>query len=283
MCVCVFVCCIMSLSVLLQILIELETALLDDIPHWYKLQTHDVSSIPLPQPSPYLPRRHVHGDSPSKKLQSMSGYIGNFTVCIFTNTCVCDSIPVLWTYTCVWVLYAVFYPFNELSLWCLDLGSWQQNLCVCVCVVYVCLCVQGLIASLIQSLMMVWWLWQKVGWWGGMVTDHFLVLARRRPALGERAPSLHPPLICFSQTFQPPFGSTVCVSTNWTQIKVINRYFISKRQHSKALLQFIILLLNCIFWTAVLWCTAFLVLRFSRALYSSAEAAVKGFSSSAGL
>uniref|UniRef100_A0A8D3AF40 Regulating synaptic membrane exocytosis protein 1-like n=1 Tax=Scophthalmus maximus TaxID=52904 RepID=A0A8D3AF40_SCOMX len=53
-----------------EILIELETALLDDIPHWYKLQTHDVSSIPLPQPSPYLPRRHVHGESPSKKLQS---------------------------------------------------------------------------------------------------------------------------------------------------------------------------------------------------------------------
>ncbi|XP_061763356.1 regulating synaptic membrane exocytosis protein 1 isoform X3 [Nerophis ophidion] len=52
-----------------EILIELETALLDDIPHWYKLQTHDVSSIPLPQPSPYLPRRNVHGDSPSKKLQ----------------------------------------------------------------------------------------------------------------------------------------------------------------------------------------------------------------------
>nr|XP_023010213.1 regulating synaptic membrane exocytosis protein 1 isoform X2 [Maylandia zebra] len=52
-----------------EILIELETALLDDIPHWYKLQTHDVSSIPLPQPSPYLPRRHVHGDSPSRKLQ----------------------------------------------------------------------------------------------------------------------------------------------------------------------------------------------------------------------
>uniref|UniRef100_A0A1A7Y6M8 Regulating synaptic membrane exocytosis 1 n=1 Tax=Iconisemion striatum TaxID=60296 RepID=A0A1A7Y6M8_9TELE len=53
-----------------EILIELETALLDDIPHWYKLQTHDASSIPLPQPSPYLPRRHAHGDSPSKKLQN---------------------------------------------------------------------------------------------------------------------------------------------------------------------------------------------------------------------
>ncbi|XP_059838295.1 regulating synaptic membrane exocytosis protein 1-like isoform X6 [Hypanus sabinus] len=52
-----------------EILIELETALLDDEPHWYKLQTHDVSSLPLPQPSPYMPRRHVHGESPSKRLQ----------------------------------------------------------------------------------------------------------------------------------------------------------------------------------------------------------------------
>uniref|UniRef100_A0AAQ5ZL58 Regulating synaptic membrane exocytosis 1a n=1 Tax=Amphiprion ocellaris TaxID=80972 RepID=A0AAQ5ZL58_AMPOC len=50
-----------------EILIELETALLDDKPHWYPLQTHDVSSIPLPQPSPYLPRRHT--DAPGKKLQ----------------------------------------------------------------------------------------------------------------------------------------------------------------------------------------------------------------------
>uniref|UniRef100_A0A6Q2Y2L2 Regulating synaptic membrane exocytosis 1 n=1 Tax=Esox lucius TaxID=8010 RepID=A0A6Q2Y2L2_ESOLU len=52
-----------------EILIELETALLDDVPHWYKLQTHDVSSLPLPQPSPYLPRRQASHDSPSKKLQ----------------------------------------------------------------------------------------------------------------------------------------------------------------------------------------------------------------------
>uniref|UniRef100_A0A8C5AB57 Regulating synaptic membrane exocytosis 1 n=1 Tax=Gadus morhua TaxID=8049 RepID=A0A8C5AB57_GADMO len=52
-----------------EILIELETTALDDLPHWYKLQSHDVSSLPLPQPSPYLPRRHLHGDSPSKKLQ----------------------------------------------------------------------------------------------------------------------------------------------------------------------------------------------------------------------
>ncbi|XP_006168362.1 regulating synaptic membrane exocytosis protein 1 isoform X7 [Tupaia chinensis] len=52
-----------------EILIELETALLDDEPHWYKLQTHDESSLPLPQPSPFMPRRHIHGDSSSKKLQ----------------------------------------------------------------------------------------------------------------------------------------------------------------------------------------------------------------------
>uniref|UniRef100_A0A4W3JBT1 Regulating synaptic membrane exocytosis 1 n=1 Tax=Callorhinchus milii TaxID=7868 RepID=A0A4W3JBT1_CALMI len=58
-----------------EILIELETALLDDEPHWYKLQTHDVSSLPLPQPSPYMPRRHVHSDSPSKRLQSRSLFI----------------------------------------------------------------------------------------------------------------------------------------------------------------------------------------------------------------
>ncbi|XP_030875130.1 regulating synaptic membrane exocytosis protein 1 isoform X27 [Leptonychotes weddellii] len=52
-----------------EILIELETALLDDEPHWYKLQTHDESSLPLPQPSPFMPRRHIHGESSSKKLQ----------------------------------------------------------------------------------------------------------------------------------------------------------------------------------------------------------------------
>ncbi|XP_057274858.1 regulating synaptic membrane exocytosis protein 1 isoform X12 [Pezoporus wallicus] len=53
-----------------EILIELETALLDDEPHWYKLQTHDESSLPLPQPSPFMPRRHIHGgESTSKKLQ----------------------------------------------------------------------------------------------------------------------------------------------------------------------------------------------------------------------
>ncbi|XP_029325323.1 regulating synaptic membrane exocytosis protein 2 isoform X1 [Mus caroli] len=53
-----------------EILIELETALLDDEPHWYKLQTHDVSSLPLPRPSPYLPRRQLHGESPTRRLQN---------------------------------------------------------------------------------------------------------------------------------------------------------------------------------------------------------------------
>uniref|UniRef100_A0A8C5BJN9 Regulating synaptic membrane exocytosis 1 n=1 Tax=Gadus morhua TaxID=8049 RepID=A0A8C5BJN9_GADMO len=52
-----------------EILIELETAKLDDQPHWYPLQTHDVSSIPLPRPSPYLPRRNTNTEAPAKKLQ----------------------------------------------------------------------------------------------------------------------------------------------------------------------------------------------------------------------
>ncbi|XP_077070885.1 regulating synaptic membrane exocytosis protein 2 isoform X23 [Siphateles boraxobius] len=52
-----------------EILIELETALLDDEPHWYKLQTHDVSSVPLPKSSPCLQRRGLHGDSPTRRLQ----------------------------------------------------------------------------------------------------------------------------------------------------------------------------------------------------------------------
>ncbi|XP_054477398.1 regulating synaptic membrane exocytosis protein 2 isoform X11 [Anoplopoma fimbria] len=52
-----------------EILIELETALLDDEPHWYKLQTHDVSSIPLPRASPNTQRRQPHGESPTRRLQ----------------------------------------------------------------------------------------------------------------------------------------------------------------------------------------------------------------------
>ncbi|KAM4705488.1 regulating synaptic membrane exocytosis protein 2 isoform 6-T6 [Rhinophrynus dorsalis] len=52
-----------------EILIELQTALLDDEPHWYKLQTHDVSSLPLPHPSPFMQRRQLHGESPTRRLQ----------------------------------------------------------------------------------------------------------------------------------------------------------------------------------------------------------------------
>ncbi|XP_053467511.1 regulating synaptic membrane exocytosis protein 2 isoform X7 [Ictalurus furcatus] len=52
-----------------EILIELETALMDDEPHWYKLQMHDVSSMPLPKSSPYLQRRTMHGESPTRRLQ----------------------------------------------------------------------------------------------------------------------------------------------------------------------------------------------------------------------
>ncbi|KAM9436433.1 regulating synaptic membrane exocytosis protein 2 isoform 2-T2 [Clarias gariepinus] len=57
-----------------EILIELETALMDDEPHWYKLQMHDVSSMPLPKSSPYLQRRTMHGDSPSRRLQTHGSY-----------------------------------------------------------------------------------------------------------------------------------------------------------------------------------------------------------------
>ncbi|KAL7835903.1 hypothetical protein SRHO_G00282500 [Serrasalmus rhombeus] len=53
-----------------EILIELETALMDDEPHWYKLQTHDVSSVPLPKSSPYLQRRTLHGDNTARRLQT---------------------------------------------------------------------------------------------------------------------------------------------------------------------------------------------------------------------
>lgn len=128
----ILIICPSSLSC--QILIELETALLDDTPHWYKLQTHDVSSIPLPQPSPYLPRRHVHGDSPSKKLQSMSFRMQSST---FHWTCdVFESAP---------VNLSLFWAFSFVSGRFSFAPSYP---------VYVCM--QGLIASLIQSLMMVW-------------------------------------------------------------------------------------------------------------------------------
>ncbi|XP_056378525.1 regulating synaptic membrane exocytosis protein 2 isoform X3 [Hyla sarda] len=60
-----------------EILIELETALLDDEPHWYKLQMHDVSSLPLPHPSPFMQRRQMHGESPTRRLQNRGPYSYN--------------------------------------------------------------------------------------------------------------------------------------------------------------------------------------------------------------
>ncbi|XP_016098674.1 regulating synaptic membrane exocytosis protein 2-like [Sinocyclocheilus grahami] len=60
-----------------EILIELETALLDDQPHWYKLQTHDLSSMPLPNPSPCMQRRLLHGESPTRRLQNKGPYFYN--------------------------------------------------------------------------------------------------------------------------------------------------------------------------------------------------------------
>ncbi|XP_037391254.1 regulating synaptic membrane exocytosis protein 2 isoform X5 [Pygocentrus nattereri] len=57
-----------------EILIELETALLDDQPHWYKLQTHDLSSLPLPNPSPYMQRRLLQGETNTRRLQNKGPY-----------------------------------------------------------------------------------------------------------------------------------------------------------------------------------------------------------------
>ncbi|XP_069024895.1 regulating synaptic membrane exocytosis protein 2-like isoform X10 [Embiotoca jacksoni] len=60
-----------------EVLIELESALLDDQPHWYKLKLHDVSSLPLPSASPYLQRRglqteHAHSGRRLQRSQRIS-------------------------------------------------------------------------------------------------------------------------------------------------------------------------------------------------------------------
>nr|XP_013998745.1 unnamed protein product [Salmo salar] len=51
------------------ILIHLETALMDDTAHWYKLQTHDVSFLAMSNPSPYTQRKLLPGESPTRRLQ----------------------------------------------------------------------------------------------------------------------------------------------------------------------------------------------------------------------
>uniref|UniRef100_A0AAY5JZS7 C2 domain-containing protein n=1 Tax=Esox lucius TaxID=8010 RepID=A0AAY5JZS7_ESOLU len=55
-----------------EVLIELETALLDDAAHWYKLQTHNMSSVPLPSPSPYMQRRLLPGERRLQRSQRNS-------------------------------------------------------------------------------------------------------------------------------------------------------------------------------------------------------------------
>ncbi|XP_068603610.1 regulating synaptic membrane exocytosis protein 2 [Brachionichthys hirsutus] len=54
-----------------EVLIELDSALLDDQPHWYKLQLHSISSLPLPNVSPYLQRRALQPEDMlgSRRLQ----------------------------------------------------------------------------------------------------------------------------------------------------------------------------------------------------------------------
>ncbi|KAM9839103.1 regulating synaptic membrane exocytosis protein 2-like [Aulostomus maculatus] len=52
-----------------EVLIGLESALLDDQPHWYKLQLHDGSSLPLPNASPYLQRRVLQPEHATRRLQ----------------------------------------------------------------------------------------------------------------------------------------------------------------------------------------------------------------------
>ncbi|KAM4725819.1 regulating synaptic membrane exocytosis protein 2-like isoform 4-T4 [Anableps anableps] len=62
-----------------EVLIELESALLDDQPHWYKLQLHDVSSVPLPNASPYLQRRGLQAEpsQSSRRLQNKAPYFNS--------------------------------------------------------------------------------------------------------------------------------------------------------------------------------------------------------------
>ncbi|XP_038580362.1 regulating synaptic membrane exocytosis protein 2-like isoform X11 [Micropterus salmoides] len=57
-----------------EVLIELDSALLDDQPHWYKLQLHDVSSLPLPSGSPYLQRRVLQPEEAGRRLQNKGPY-----------------------------------------------------------------------------------------------------------------------------------------------------------------------------------------------------------------
>lgn len=127
-------------------MIELETALLDDKPHWYPLQTHDVSSIPLPRPSPYLPRRHT--DTNGKKLQRKSeagetllfwGLPASLCVCETEGVCVITVRETVNVFLSSSKLHVCQYKclFSPLFPLCMC-GNTCIYVCVCVCV-YDCL------------------------------------------------------------------------------------------------------------------------------------------------
>uniref|UniRef100_A0A8C2BUK1 Regulating synaptic membrane exocytosis 2 n=1 Tax=Cyprinus carpio TaxID=7962 RepID=A0A8C2BUK1_CYPCA len=126
-----------------SILIELETAMLDDEPHWYKLQTHDVSSVPLPKSSPCLQRRALHGDSPTRRLQSMSlsvslsiSHAHNFYAHKAETYQRKFQINTLLIYKCVAVLYIIKTPLCPLTpLYYLFAVS--KHLTACVVFVFV--------------------------------------------------------------------------------------------------------------------------------------------------
>uniref|UniRef100_A0A8C2BU45 Regulating synaptic membrane exocytosis 2 n=1 Tax=Cyprinus carpio TaxID=7962 RepID=A0A8C2BU45_CYPCA len=126
-----------------EILIELETAMLDDEPHWYKLQTHDVSSVPLPKSSPCLQRRALHGDSPTRRLQSMSlsvslsiSHAHNFYAHKAETYQRKFQINTLLIYKCVAVLYIIKTPLCPLTpLYYLFAVS--KHLTACVVFVFV--------------------------------------------------------------------------------------------------------------------------------------------------
>uniref|UniRef100_A0A3Q1ICD2 Uncharacterized protein n=1 Tax=Anabas testudineus TaxID=64144 RepID=A0A3Q1ICD2_ANATE len=73
-----------------EVLIELESALLDDQSHWYKLQLHDGSSMPLPNASPYLQRRGLQPEpsQTNRRLQSETVHTdtAQYTGTVHTDT-----------------------------------------------------------------------------------------------------------------------------------------------------------------------------------------------------
>ncbi|XP_034016266.1 regulating synaptic membrane exocytosis protein 2-like [Thalassophryne amazonica] len=52
-----------------EVLIQLDSALLDDQPYWYKLQTNNASLVPLHSASPYLRQRVLHPEHTARRLQ----------------------------------------------------------------------------------------------------------------------------------------------------------------------------------------------------------------------